>query len=258
MGTDAPLEGTSALLLQQTPPHIPHIHALCPELFHVRPIVPTGFCHQIFPRVPSSRNNSLRHRTSLLLTQKGSTQGRPSRSGREWPGPQIRKQWWCYTEMSCYLQMDVAISLYKTRSEKCGGAGRRKTVGRDRPYGKPHPLTHHPTLLTLSRQFRWHLLPCHRDPASSRCQVVTDSPWHSREITLPGISTIHRYHFYLWKKDPKKGQVLKKKKNRERWKENNRQRWLNKRIHGGDYSKNRKLEPDDLYHRQPDKTLCLH
>ena len=45
-----------------------------------------------------------------------------------------------------------------------------------------------------------------------RCQVVTDSPWHSREITLPGISTIHRYHFYLWKKDPKKGQVLKKKK----------------------------------------------
>ena len=52
MGTDAPLEGTSALLLQQTPPHTPHIHALCPELFHVRPIVPTGFCHQIFPRVP--------------------------------------------------------------------------------------------------------------------------------------------------------------------------------------------------------------
>lgn len=206
----------------------------------------------------SSRNNSLRHRTSLLLTQKGSTQGRPSRSGREWPGPQIRKHWWCYMEMSCYLQMDVAISLYKTRSEKCGGAGRRKTVGRDRPYGKPHPLTHHPALLTLSRQFRWHLLPCHRDPASSRCQVVTDSPWHSWEITLPRISTIHRYHFYLWKKDPKKGQVFKKKRNRERWKKNNRQRWLNKRIQGGDYSKNKILEPDDLYHREPDKTLCLH
>ena len=33
--------------------------------------------------------------------------------------------------MSCYLQMDVAISLYKTRSEKCGEADRRKTVGRE-------------------------------------------------------------------------------------------------------------------------------
>lgn len=205
MGTDASVRGTSALPPQQSPRHTPYVHAPCFPTWHLQHQL--DFITKHYPRVPGQGETALWDARPLYFWLRCKEVPRESRKGQVGTGQGPR----------LWNNNDVTLrchAIYKWMSplpfpkQEVGsvpkGIEGRKWKGRQ-IYGNtiPHPPTHHPVILTLSRQFKWHLpifSPTIQTPASSRWQGVTGSPKRS---TLPRIPTIHKYYFYLWKKGHK-------------------------------------------------------